>query len=329
MKSQKRILITGITGFVGSHLAEYCLKKKHARVFGSIFSHHLGDELKRIEHIKNKVTLLEGDLTNRNAVARILSQSKPDVIFHLAAQSFVPQSWASPEDTLHNNIMAELNIFEAVRELKLNPIIHIPGSSEEYGLAHNNEVPIRESNPLRPLSPYAVFKVAQEMLAHQYHHSYGLKAIVTRAFNHEGPRRGKQLVTSAFASQIAAIEAGAQKPVIRVGNLEAYRDYSDVRDVVRAYALAVERCLSGEPYNIGSGKTYQIKEVLDTLLSFFGVSIKVKQDPALLRPSDVPILYCDASKFRKATGWKPEIKFEKTLLDTLNYWRKEYGTTQV
>jgi len=318
-----RILITGITGFVGSHLAEYCLTKKGAKVFGTVLSHHLGDELKRIEHIKNKIKLFECDLTNRIAVEKVLSQARPDKIFHLAAQSFVPTSWESPEYTLYNNIMAELNIFEVVRQLKLDPIIHVPGSSEEYGLVKKNELKIKESNPLRPLSPYGVSKVAQEMLAYQYHQSYGLKTVITRAFNHEGPRRGKQFVTSAFASQIAAIEKNKQPPIMKVGNLEAWRDFSDVRDIVRAYWLATEKCRFGEPYNIGSGQVHQIKEVLSVLLSFSRVKIKVKQDPKLMRPSDVPILQCDAAKFRRATGWKPQIPFKTTLKDTLDYWREE------
>ena len=317
------ILITGITGFVGSHLAEYCLTKKGAKVFGTVLSHHLGDELKRIEHIKNKIKLFECDLTNRIAVEKVLSQARPDKIFHLAAQSFVPTSWESPEYTLYNNIMAELNIFEVVRQLKLDPIIHVPGSSEEYGLVKKNELKIKESNPLRPLSPYGVSKVAQEMLAYQYHQSYGLKTVITRAFNHEGPRRGKQFVTSAFASQIAAIEKGKQAPIMKVGNLEAWRDFSDVRDIVRAYWLATEKCRFGEPYNIGSGQVHQIKEVLSVLLSFSRVKIKVKQDPKLMRSSDVPILQCDAAKFRRATGWKPQIPFKTTLKDTLDYWREE------
>ena len=317
------ILITGITGFVGSHLAEYCLTKKGAKVFGTVLSHHLGDELKRIEYIKNKIKLFECDLTNRIAVEKVLSQARPDKIFHLAAQSFVPTSWESPEYTLYNNIMAELNIFEVVRQLKLDPIIHVPGSSEEYGLVKKNELKIKESNPLRPLSPYGVSKVAQEMLAYQYHQSYGLKTVITRAFNHEGPRRGKQFVTSAFASQIAAIEKNKQPPIMKVGNLEAWRDFSDVRDIVRAYWLATEKCRFGEPYNIGSGQVHQIKEVLSVLLSFSRVKIKVKQDPKLMRPSDVPILQCDAAKFRRATGWKPQIPFKTTLKDTLDYWREE------
>lgn len=318
----KKILITGISGFVGSHLAEYCLRRK-AIVAGVILSHHLGDELKRIEHVKNKIKLFECNLTNRVAVSRVLQKVRPDIIFHLAAQSFVPTSWKSPEDTLFNNIISELNIFEVIRELKLDSIIQIAGSSEEYGLVHKNELPIKETNPLRPLSPYGVSKVAQDRLAFQYHQSYGLKTLITRCFNTEGPRRGKQFVISAFAYQIAAIEKGYQEPIIRVGNLKAYRDFTDVRDVIRALWLATEKCKFGEPYNIGSGKIHQIKEVLDILLSFSKVKIKVKKNPQLMRPSDIPILQCDSTKFRKITGWKPKIDFKTTLKDTLNYWRDE------
>lgn len=264
---KKRILITGITGFVGSHLAEYCLNMPDVEVYGTVISHHIGDELDRVKEIKDRIILLECDLKNRVAVERVLSQVRPDKIFHLAAQSFVPTSWQSPEDTLMNNIISELNIFETLRDLKLNPIIQIAGSSEEYGLIYENELPIKEDNPLRPLSPYAVSKVAQDNLACQYFHSYGLKTVITRAFNHEGPRRGEQFVTSDFAKQIVKIEKGKQEPIIFVGNLEAKRDYSDVRDIVSAYWLATEKCNYGEPYNIASGKNWTIKSVLDILLS--------------------------------------------------------------
>jgi len=317
------ILITGITGFVGSHLAEYCLTKPDVKVFGTVFSHHLGDELKRIDHIKDKITLLECNLQNRVAAQRVIEKVKPDKIFHLAAQSFVPLSWASPEDTLMNNILSELNIFEAVKDLGLNSIIHIAGSSEEYGLVYENEVPIKETNQLRPLSPYGVSKVAQDTLACQYYYSHGLKTVVTRAFNHEGPRRGEQFVTSNFAKQIVEIEKGKKEPVIYVGNLEAKRDYLDVRDVVRAYWLATEKCNYGEPYNICAGKTWTIQSVLDFLLQQSTVkNIEVKQDPDRMRPSDVQVLLGDCSKFKTATGWEPKINFEKTLEDTLNYWRE-------
>lgn len=317
------ILITGITGFVGSHLAEYCLRQPGVKVYGTVFSHHLGDELKRIEGIKDSIELLECNLTNRIAVQRVLEKVKPDKIFHLAAQSFVPVSWQSPEDTLLNNIMSELNIFEAVRELNIDPVIQVACSSEEYGLVHENELPIKEENSLRPLSPYGVSKVAQDTLASQYHYSYGLKTVITRAFNHEGPRRGEQFVTSNFAKQIVEIEKGKKEPVIYVGNLEAQRDYLDVRDVVDAYWLATEQCNYGEPYNICSGKTWTIKSVLDFLLSkSTNNTITVKQDHNRMRPSDVQILLGDCTKFKDKTGWQVTIPFEKTLEDTLNYWRE-------
>lgn len=318
-----KILITGLTGFVGSHLAEYCLTQKDIEIYGTMLSHHLGNELKRVEHIKDKIELLECNLTNRVAVARVLEKSKPDKIFHLAAQSFVPTSWKSPEDTLFNNIISELNIFETVREMKLDPIIVIACSSEEYGLVYENELPIKETNPLRPLSSYAVSKVAQEKLAFQYHQSYGLKIILTRFFNTEGPRRGQDFVISNFAKQVAEIEKGKQEPIIYVGNLETKRDFSDVRDMVRAYWLASEKCKFGEPYNVCSEKTRTIKSVLDLLLSLSSVkNIEIRQDPERMRPSDVRVLLCDCSKFKKQTGWKREIPFEKTIEDVLNYWRK-------
>lgn len=320
----QQILITGISGFIGSHLAEYCLRQG-AVIHGTIRSHHLGDELKRIAAIRDSITLHECDLTNRVTVARVLQKVRPAIIFHLASQSFVPASWESPEDTLLNNIVSELNLFEVVRELHEEPIIQVAGSSEEYGLVKENELPIKETNPLRPLSPYAVSKITQDFLAFQYHQSYGLKTIITRCFNTEGPKRGKQFVLSSFARQIAAIEAGRQPPVMRVGNLGAWRDFTDVRDIVRALWLAVQHCIPGEVYNIGSGTAHQIKEALDILLSFSKLRIRVEQDPRLLRPSDVPILQCDATKFTRASGWRPEIDFPTTLRDTLAYWRKELG----
>jgi len=318
-----RILITGITGFVGSHLAEYCLNNFDVEVFGTVFSHHLGDELQRIEKIKDKVTLLECDLTNRVSVSRVLEKSKPDKIFHLAAQSFVPTSWKSPGDTLMNNIMGELNIFEVCRDIGINPVIILACSSEEYGFVKEEETPIKETNELRPLSPYGVSKVCQDKLGYQYYKSYGLKTIITRFFNTEGPGRGQDFVTSTFAKQVAEIEKGKREPVIKVGNLEAKRDFTDVRDMVRAYWLATEKCDYGEPYNVCSGKTIPIQQVIDLLLKLTTVKdIKIEQDPERMRPSDVPILYGDASKFMEKTGWKPEIPFEKTMEDLLNYWRE-------
>lgn len=318
-----KILITGLTGFVGSYLAEYCLKQPNVEVFGTVFSHHLGDELQRVEKNKDEIILLECNLTNRVGVSRVLEQVRPDKIFHLAAQSFVPTSWKSPEDTLINNIISELNIFEVLREMKINPVIVIAGSSEEYGLVLENEIPIKETNELRPLSPYAVSKIGQEKLAYQYHKSYGLKTVLTRFFNVEGPGRGQDFVTSNFAKQVAEIEKGKREAIVYVGNLEAKRDFSDVRDVVRAYWLASEKCNFGEPYNVCSETTRPIQQVVDLLISLSTKkNIQIKQDPARMRPSDVQILQGDCAKFKKQTGWQPEISFERTMEDLLNYWRE-------
>lgn len=313
----KRVLITGITGFVGSHLAEHLLELR-MDVCGAVKRR---SSLDNIDSIKNKITLIECDIIDPYSVERAVKKSEPDYIFHLAAQSFVPTSWHSPLETLHTNVDGTLNIFEAVRKLDLDSRIQIAGSSEEYGLVYPEEVPIKEENPLRPLSPYGVSKVTADLLGFQYYKSYGLKTIRTRAFNHTGPRRGEVFVTSNFAKQIAEIEKGIKKPVIQVGNLDAQRDFSDVRDVVKAYLLAVEKCDFGEVYNICSGKTQRIREVLDLLLSMTSKKIKVEKDPARMRPSDVLILQGDYSKFRKKTGWKPKISFERTMKDLLDYWR--------
>jgi len=215
-----------------------------------------------------------------------------------------------------------VNLLEAVRKSRCDPVIQIAGSSEEYGLVYPDEMPIKETNPLRPMSPYGVSKVAQDLLSRQYYRSYGLKTVVTRAFNHTGPRRGDVFVTSNFSKQVAETEKGLREAVICVGNLNAQRDFSDVRDIVRAYWLAVNKCEYGEVYNICSGKARKIQSVLDLLLSMSKVrNIEVKQDPSRMRPSDVEILQGDYSKFKEATGWKPKIPFEQTMEDLLNYWR--------
>jgi GDP-4-dehydro-6-deoxy-D-mannose reductase len=220
------------------------------------------------------------------------------------------------------NVTGQTNLFEAIRILGLDPVVQIACSSEQYGLVLPDEVPIKETNPLRPLSPYAVSKVAQDYLGYQYHRSYGLKVIRTRGFNHTGPRRGHVFVTSNFCSQVAAIELGLQEPVIRVGNIEAIRDFTDVRDMVRAYWLAVTRAKHGEVYNIASGKGIRIREMLDLVLSCSRVEVEVEVDRDRLRPSDVEILIGDSSKFRADTGWEPRIPFEQTVRDLLDYWRR-------
>lgn len=312
-----RVLITGITGFAGSHLAEFVLAEGH-EVFGV---KRVRSPLENLENVLDKVKLVDCELSDQSAVNSLVAEVKPDLIFHLAAQSFVPASWKYPAYTVFNNLGAELTVFEAVRNLQLDCKIHIAGSSEEYGKVYENELPIKEDNPLRPLSPYGVSKVAQDLLAYQYHQSYGMFIVRTRAFNHTGPRRGVVFATSNFARQIAEIEAGLREPVIRVGNLSARRDFTDVRDVVRAYYLALLHGKAGEVYNICSGKAYSIEEMLNLLLEISGCKAEVKVDESRLRPSDVPVLVGDNTKIREHVGWKPTIPFRKTLEDLLNFWR--------
>ncbi|MBU2633971.1 MAG: GDP-mannose 4,6-dehydratase [Nanoarchaeota archaeon] len=314
----KRVLITGTTGFVGSHLAELLLNKG--------FEVH-GIERPRsknenILHIKDKLKIHEADIRDATSIQRLIKIVEPEYIFHLAAQSFVHTSFNSPEETLTTNIIGNLNILESVRQLNIDPVIQIACSSEEYGLVKEDEVPIKETNPLRPLSPYGVSKVAQDTLSVQYNRSYGLKTVITRAFNHTGPRRGEVFATSNFAKQIAEIEKGKKEPIIYVGNLDAKRDFTDVRDMVKAYLLAVEKCDYGEAYNICSGKTWKISEMLDILLKMSEKKIEIKQDVSRLRPSDVMILQGDCTKFEEKTGWRPEIPFETTMKDLLDYWRE-------
>lgn len=341
-----RVLITGITGMAGSFLAEY-LTHHHpdVEVFGTFRWRSKLDNLQQLRNegllnvldegqritdqqglrrfVKSgKVTVIDCELQDASAVRGVIRAVQPDRIFHLAAQSFVPTSWTAPAATLTNNITSQVNLFEAVREAKLDPVIHIAGSSEEYGLVYPDEAPIKESNPLRPLSPYAVSKVGQEMLAIQYFRSYGTRCVVSRGFNHTGPRRGQVFATSSFAKQIAEIEAGVRPPVIDVGDLESRRDWTDTRDMVRAYWLATERGEPGEVYNIGRGSCISIGDMLDVLLRHTSASIEVEQDQSRMRPSDVRLLWANVDKFKAATDWEPVIPFDQTMADLLDYWRE-------
>ena len=316
-----RVLITGITGFAGSHLAEYILREHPGTEIYGI--RRWRSRIANIEHLLDKINVLECNLVDSSSVKALIADVRPDKIFHLAAQSFVPSSWNAPAESLTTNIIGQLNIYEALRESKLNDCwIQIACSSEEYGMVYPNELPIRETNPLRPLSPYAVSKVGQDYLAYQYFMSYGIKSVRTRGFNHEGPRRGEVFVCSNFSKQAVEIERKKRPPVIYVGNLEAERDFSDVRDMVRAYWMSLEHCEPGEVYNICTGHAISIEQLLKMVIAETGIDIEIKQDPARLRPSDVPLLCGDYSKFAQATGWKPEIPFQQTLADIMQYWRE-------
>lgn len=322
-----KILITGITGFAGSHLAEYILSlndQESHEVYGTI---RWRSNRSNIAGFENRLKLYECELRDFKSVRETIEYIKPKYIFHLAGHSYVPASFNTPNDTLLNNIIGELNIFEAVRQICPDCRILVACSSEEYGMVYEDELPIREENPFRPLSPHGVSKVAQDMLGYQYYKSYGLDIIRTRAFNHTGPRRNEIFVASNFAKQIAEAEQRKRIPIVYVGNLDPRRDFSDVRDVVRGYWLALKKGKAGEVYNICSGNALTIRQILNILLDYSRCPIEVKTDPSRIRPSDVSVLLGSYKKFSKISGWEPAIPFEHTLADLLEYWRQRLETT--
>ena len=314
-----RALITGIDGFVGPYLARELRAQTDWALVG-LGRHPQPDELS---------SPVVADLLDREHVARLVREIAPHCIFHLAAQSHVPTSHEDGGATLHNNIAAQVNLLDACRTLDQPPRILIVGSGEEYGLVRADEMPIHEDQPFRPTNPYAVSKVAQDLLGWQYFHSYGLPIVRVRPFNHLGPGQSDRFAIAAFARQVAEVESGLRPPVVRVGNLDAQRDFLDVRDVVRAYRLAATQGVPGEVYNIGGGVPIRIGAALDQLLALASRPIAVEFDPARLRPSDVPILIADTSRLRAATGWRPEIPFEQSLRDTLNWWRERVAVAPV
>lgn len=314
-----RILITGITGMVGSHLAEYVLAHHpEVEVHGMVRWRSPRDNIRAIQ---DRVRLHEGELRDLNSLVRVLETVRPERIFHLAAQSYVSASYTAPADTLHTNVIGTTNLLDAIRLTKIDPRVHICSSSEVYGQVREDEVPIRESNEFRPASPYAVSKCGEDMIALQYFLSYGIKTIRTRMFTHTGPRRGDVFAESAFAKQIAEVEAGLRPNPIKVGNLNSVRTFADVGDAVRAYWLLLEKCTPGEVYNIGGERTMLVGEMLDVLIGMAACRIQYEVDPALVRPSDVTLQIPDTSKFRAATGWSAKIPLETTLRDLLDYHR--------
>jgi GDP-4-dehydro-6-deoxy-D-mannose reductase len=303
-----RALITGAGGFVGGHLRAYLLAHTDWELLGTVYPHHV-----EVERPEPRLQLKHADLRDREGVR--------------AAQTFVPTSFADPWDTLENNIRGELNLLEVVRQSGREIRVLIIGSNEEYGAPKSDELPLTEENPLRPNNPYAISKLTQDFLGLQYHLSYELPVVRVRPFNHTGPGQSPRFVVPAFASQIAHIEAGLQEPVMKVGNLEAARDFTDVRDIVRAYHLAATQGEPGEVYNLASGQPQSVRGMLETLLSYAQVEIRVERDPDRYRPIDVPVVYGNSEKFHRLTGWEPQILFDQTLQDTLEYWREQVGTS--
>ena len=319
-----RALITGIGGFAGSHLAEYLCGTSGIEVVGvlsprgstaNVDAIGATVDLDRID--LHRVDLLDGD-----SVRALLDIVQPDQVYHLAAHASVGASWQDPAATLHNNITAQVNILQALAESGARPRVLVVASAEEYGRVEAHDLPVDEETPLRPVNPYAVSKVAQDYMGLQYYLSHDLPIVRVRPFNHSGPRQDLGYVIPDFSSQIAQIEAGLQEPLLRVGNLDAERDLHDVRDTVRAYHLALEHGKAGEVYNVGGSQAYAIREVLDRLLALSRVAVNVEPDPERMRPSDVPRIVADCGKLERETGWAPAYSLDRTLHDTLEYWRE-------
>ena len=313
-----KALITGIGGFAGSHLADFLLSAGY-QVSG--IDCNLGNA-ENTKHIRDRLTLYDCDIRNGAQLNEIISHNKPDEVYHLSAIAHVPTANANPKLTFDVNFYGSFNLFEAVKSLSEDTKVLYVGSATEYGNVRQEDIPVTEGVPLNPVDPYSASKACADILAYQYFKSYGLHIVRVRPFNHIGPRQSPDYVCANFAKQIAEIEKGVRKPIINVGNLKPRRDFMDVRDVVRGYWLAVQKGQPGEAYNICSGKTISIKELLDKLLNMSPKDIEVKQDPQKLRASDVALLLGDPAKFKRRTGWRPEIPFERTLQDTLDYCRE-------
>jgi GDP-4-dehydro-6-deoxy-D-mannose reductase len=315
--SVTRALITGITGFAGGHLAAHLLAQGDVEIYGVAYDEGYG-----LDHLGRPIPLVIADLRDPQVVEDVLLDVEPDHIYHLAAQAYVPTSWQDPWGTFENNVRPELNMFQVMVRERLAARLLVVASNEVYGAVSPDRLPVDENTLLEPNNPYGVSKVAQDLLARQYFLSHGVDVIRARAFNHLGPRQSPQFVAANFARQIAEAEAGLREPLVRVGNLEAQRDFTDVVDVVRAYALLMEKGRSGEAYNIGSGQPRSVQSLLDTLLKVSSVEIRVEQDPTRMRPADVPLVYGDITKLRTDTGWQPAVPFEESVCRVLAYWRE-------
>jgi GDP-4-dehydro-6-deoxy-D-mannose reductase len=320
----ERILITGATGFVGSHLADLVLSKGGGYELYATRRWHLS-RMDHVKHIEGRINWVDCDLTDPVGVRDMMEKVAPERIFHCAAESFVSPSWGHPHRYMTVNYDATVNLLDALKYFKSDARIHLPGSGEEYGDIKEDELPITEETVLRPVNPYAVSKVAQDLISYVYHRSYGVNTIRTRAFNHEGPRREYVFGIPWYAYQVARIEAGLQAPLVKVGHVDDRRNFTHVKDMVEAYWVATEKCTPGELYLIGSegkDRIFTFREALETLIGMSHVKgIAWEQDQQYVRPTQVPRLIADTSKFRNATGWEPKLSFARILSDTLNYWR--------
>jgi len=329
----KSAVITGITGMVGSHLADFLIENTDWEVFGLI---RWNDKMDNIEHLmpminnKERVHLLNADINDMASLLTCFSEAKPDYVFHLAAQSYPKTSFSSPLETLETNVLGTAKVLEAIKILGQDPVIHVCASSEVFGRVPKDLLPIHEDVIFHPASPYAISKVGTDLIGRFYGEAYGMTIMTTRMFTHTGPRRGDVFAESTFAKQIAMIEAGDQEPIVKVGNLDSLRTWSDVRDAARAYYLLVtENPVGGEYYNIGGSFSCTVGEMLDHLISLSTVkNIEVQVEETRLRPIDADLQVPDTSKFKSHTGWEPEISFETTMLDLLNYWRDRINSGQ-
>jgi len=325
-----RLLVTGAHGFVGGHLLDH-LRAEHPEV--EVFA--LIRPRAGAPGRPGEAALLEADLDDAPAVAAAVATARPDRIVHLAGQSSVHHSWIDPGATLRTNVLGLVHLMDGVRASGLRPRLLVVGSADEYGIVEAGSAPVREDAPLRPLSPYAVSKLAQGLLALEYAVPGGPEVIRTRTFPHTGPGRGEAFAESSFARQIVEVESGRRAPVLSVGNLEVVRDFTDVRDVVRAYWALLERVSTASVarpetvYNVCSGRGVRLADLLARLIALAGVNVEVRQDPARFRPADIPVLVGDPSRLRAATGWEPTIDLDRTLADLLEDWRVRLGTRRV
>lgn len=317
-----RILITGAGGFVGSHLERHLLATyPDSEIHGTVLPTH------PLPAQRERVTFHAVELKDEASVKALIEDIRPDHIYHLAAQAFVPRSFEAPWETLENNIRAQLNVILGCLACGLRPRILVVSSAEIYGYIQPHEIPVNEKAELRPTSPYSVSKIAQDMLAYQYYLSHRLPIMRARPFNHFGPGQSENFVAPAFGMQIARIEAGLQEPIIRVGDLSAKRDFTDVRDIVSAYRLIIEKGAAGAVYNVASNKAYTIQTLLDTMIAHSTVKIEVMVDAERLRPVTIPILQGDCTRLHHETGWKPQISFEQSVADIIDDCRQRIQAT--